>query len=73
MVEYVGRLTDLVIRLEVGGQESKRFLSDFSYLLNDKSTKAGCLEMENIHKTFLKKTVQIIDFAVIFGLNSTKF
>lgn len=39
MVEYVGRLTDLVIYIEVGGQKSKRFLSDFSYLLNDKKNK----------------------------------
>ena len=39
MVEYAGRLTDLVICTEVGGQKAKRFLFDFSYLLNDKKNK----------------------------------
>ena len=39
MVECVGRLTDLIIYVEVGGQKSKTFLSDFPYLLNDKKNK----------------------------------
>lgn len=39
VVECVGRLTDLIIYVEVGGQKSKTFLSDFPYLLNDKKNK----------------------------------
>ena len=39
MVECVGRLTNLIIYVEVGGQKSKMFLSDFPCLLNDKKNK----------------------------------
>ena len=71
MVEYVGRLTDLVIRLEVGGQESKRFLSDFSYLLNDKKNKdirwKGERKCWRLKEVVIKLLPELSDYQVLEG------
>ena len=76
MVEYVGRLTDLVICLEVGGQKSKRFLSDVSSLLNDKRNKDIRLKGERkcwrLKEVVIKLLPELSDYQVLKGKEMSK-